>query len=92
MSKEKQSLDERLESMADDMMIGGESCFRAMSVVLRLSNCVVSPEQKKQMERLMRRADRLLSALHKFWRDNTDLDEKADKFRGFPGCTGGPQS
>jgi hypothetical protein len=80
MPKQKKRLEKRLESMAEDIQIGGDVNFRSMgcAVVLGEMSGTLTDEHRRHMERLLKRADRLIADLIDFWDDHPELEKMVD--------------
>jgi hypothetical protein len=68
---EKKSLSEQLRLMADDIQIGGDTNFKAFSI---LASGNLTDDQKKDIKRMLGRANRLLRDLGEFWDRHPELD------------------
>lgn len=79
MKERDDKLIDRLLSMADDLQIGGDVCFRGMANAVKLRAGELLPEERAHIMRLLRRADNFLKVLHDFWGDNPGLDELVDR-------------
>lgn len=81
MPKLKSRLSKRLGNMADDIQIGGDIGFRAlaMAAVLAEGTNSLTSDQRRDMERLIVRANKLLADLDDFWERYPTLhDQRAD--------------
>lgn len=78
--KIKMPLHKRLEAMAEDLEVGGNANFKGMGVAVVLCdmNKSLTAEQRKDMERLLRRASGLLRDCNEFWRLYPELDQLLD--------------
>ena len=77
MPRQKQPLHLRLEKMSEDLAIAGEVNFRAMGIAAVLSHRL-KPEDAAEMERLLRRSDRLVDDLLAFWKSRPTLKRLGD--------------
>lgn len=80
MPKKKKPLSSRLQDMSEDIQISGDVNFRAMgcAAVLGDATGTLTDTDRRDMERLLCRANRLLNALEAFWNRHEDLAVTVD--------------
>lgn len=67
---------QRLDEMSDDIQIGGDVNFRAMSIVAKKAD--LTKKQVREIQRLLDLADTLITHLVGFWDKFPELKDVAD--------------